>query len=72
MSRIKDTPWIIAHDSTCGELACAMECRRCGVVQKFSIPVSLTYWCAVAKAFRREHERCQVENQVEKGQPCGT
>jgi rubredoxin len=52
-------PWIIAHTPTQGANALAMECRRCGYVQKFSLPIHVSVWCAAAKAFEKLHKDCQ-------------
>jgi hypothetical protein len=53
--------WIIAHDATKGEDAYAMECLRCRQKQRFALPISVSVWCAAAKAFQKEHRNCQQQ-----------
>jgi hypothetical protein len=55
----KSYDWIIVHDGTHGDLAYALKCTRCGCVQKVAIPISVTCWCAMARAFGKEHRRCK-------------
>lgn len=57
---MKPTPWIIAHDGTQGKDAYAMECLRCGEKQRFATPISITVYCAAAKAFEKQHARCRT------------
>jgi len=52
-------PWIIAYDSTQGEKALALECLRCGYLQRFSLPIQISVWCAAAKAFEDHHKDCE-------------
>ncbi len=54
----KSHPWIVPHDGT-GPQPYALECRRCGAVQEFRLPMAVTYWCAVAKLFERDHANCR-------------
>lgn len=51
--------WIIAHDATKGADAYMMECLRCGAVERFSLPISVTVYCAAAKAFVKRHKACK-------------
>ena len=51
--------WIIAHDGSQGEDAMAVECKRCGEKQRFVLPISITVWCAAAKAFEKVHKLCK-------------
>src|SRR3990167_10110304 len=51
--------WIICWDSTQGEKAYAMECLRCGELQKMATPITIDRYCAVAKIFSRDHARCK-------------
>lgn len=57
---MKPSPWIVAHDATKGNDAMAMECLRCGTKQRFVLPISISVWCAAAKAFEREHANCKA------------
>lgn len=56
---MKSKSWIVAHDGTQGRDAYAMECQRCGTVQRFAVPIEISVWCAAAKAFEREHATCR-------------
>ncbi len=58
---MKSADWIIAHDGTQGDDAYALECLRCGSKQRFSTPISITVYCAAAKAFEHEHRHCRVQ-----------
>ena len=53
--------WIVMHDGTKGEMAYALECLRCGTIQKppSGQPLPVDYWCKVAKGFERYHLRCK-------------
>jgi len=51
--------WIVAHDGTKGEMAYALECRRCGAIQKVVLPISVNCYVALARAFAREHRQCR-------------
>ena len=53
---------IICHDATGGEMAYAMECLRCGAVQRVTLPMSVDCYRALAKAFAREHRNCQAKS----------
>lgn len=50
---------VIAHDATQGELAYAIECRHCGAIQKFSLPISISVYVAASRAFVDDHARCK-------------
>jgi hypothetical protein len=54
-----DQDWIIAHDATKGRDAYMLECLRCGGVQRFALPISISIYCAAAKVFQQEHAHCQ-------------
>ena len=51
--------WIVCHDSTHGELACALECRRCGTIQRVVVPMEVDVYVALGKAFERIHRHCR-------------
>ncbi len=51
--------WIVAHDGTKGRDAYAMECRRCGTIQRFATPIAIEIWCAAARVFARQHKNCK-------------
>mgnify|MGYP001352841169 CR=1 FL=1 len=59
MIRAKSYDWIVAHDGTGGDLAYALECKRCGAVQKVATPIILNLWCAMAKQFEKDHRGCR-------------
>jgi hypothetical protein len=62
----KTTPdWIVIQDGTGGDDAYSLSCEHCGARQRFEVPLSVTYWCDVAKAFEREHRRCQEAELVQ-------
>ena len=54
-----DTPWIIIHDGTKGEMAYAMECLRCGGIQKVVTPIGIDMLSAMVKVFARKHRKCR-------------
>jgi uncharacterized membrane protein YqiK len=49
----------VAHDGTQGRDAYAIECKRCGAVQRFATPIAISVWCAAARAFERQHATCK-------------
>lgn len=51
--------WIICHDGTARDLAYAMECLRCGLIQKVALPISISGYVAMAQVFEREHAKCR-------------
>jgi len=55
----KGAPWVVAHDATAGNLAYAMECLRCGTIQRVVTPMSVNCYVALGKAFDREHRGCK-------------
>lgn len=58
-SRKTSRDWIVCHDGTKGDLAYACECKRCGEIQRFVIPINLEMWLAAAKVFGRQHKSCK-------------
>ena len=36
-----------------------MTCQHCGNVQRFILPMSISSWAAMAKAYARDHKRCK-------------
>ena len=66
MRRRNSPDWIVARDGT-GADAYSLECLRCGVVQRFTFPFSVTYWIQVAKAFAAEHRRCKPTTEDTEG-----
>ncbi len=54
-----NTPWLIIHDATCGDLAYAMDCTRCGAIQKVATPITIDCFVALSKAFGKMHKRCK-------------
>lgn len=56
--RGKKSDWVICHDGTAGDLAYAMQCKRCGEIQRFILPINLTIWLAAGKAFVKVHKGC--------------
>lgn len=61
MAGKKATDWIVTHDCTKGVDAMAMECRRCGVKQRFALPLNVNIWLAAAKVFQRQHAKCKED-----------
>jgi len=57
---MKRPDWILFRDATQGDLSYAMECRRCGEVQKVISPIPISVYYAMGKAFARVHSRCRV------------
>lgn len=55
------TPWIVCHDGRKGDMAYALECKRCGMTQKIATPISVDCWVAMGKAFAEQHRRCQLK-----------
>lgn len=51
--------WIISHDGTQGELAYAMECKRCGDIQKVAVPINLDVYLAMAAKYMQLHATCK-------------
>ncbi len=51
--------WIVIHDATCGDLAWAIECRRCGAIQKVATPITIDCLAAFGKAFGKTHQHCK-------------
>ena len=60
---MKNRDWIICYDGTHGDKSYAMECRRCGAVQKVAIPIQISVWAAGAKAFQKIHRKCFENNE---------
>ncbi len=54
-----DRPWIIAHDATQGDDAYAVECTRCGIIQRVALPITIDCYVALAKAFGKSHRYCR-------------
>ena len=48
-----ETPWIVAHSGTM-----AMECQRCGATYAPRLPVPVSVWVAMSRAFIKDHARC--------------
>ncbi len=56
------TEWIITHDATKGDMAYAMECTRCGVIQRTQTPIQISLWSAIA--FMKLHSGCVETEEV--------
>jgi hypothetical protein len=61
--REEGTPWIIVHDGRQGSLAMALECLRCGEIQRVVLPMDVSVWCAMAKAFGKIHKQCAARQE---------
>ena len=61
------TDWVIIHDGTKGDMAYALECKRCGMVQKVAVPIIADCYLAMAKVFLKSHRRCRQQEAAEKG-----
>ena len=57
--RRKSCDWIVCHDGSHGKDAYALECRRCGAIQRVATPISVDCYVAMAKAFERMHRTCK-------------
>ena len=53
------TDWIIYYDATQGDLAYAMECLRCGTIQRVVLSIDFRLYEAMGKAFLRIHKECR-------------
>ncbi len=51
--------WVVAHDATCGDLAMAMQCKRCGDVQRVALPIAIDLYAVMAKEYERLHSSCK-------------
>jgi len=61
--------WIVWHDATQGEMAYAMECLRCGDIQKVATPINVDCLCAMMKAYAKNHRSCRPRNDQERVKP---
>lgn len=52
--------WIIANDGEQGEKANSFECKRCGDVCRYVLPIDLSIWLAMAKEFEKKHKHCEA------------
>lgn len=55
----EDTPWVIVHGATKGDKAYALECRRCGGIQRVVLPMSMSIYLAMGKEFIKIHRDCK-------------
>jgi hypothetical protein len=64
--------WIVGHDGTCGDMAYALECLRCGTVQRVASPIAVDLYVAMSKAFERMHSHCRrpTKRQGQDNLPC--
>ncbi len=60
-------PWIVCHDGTGGDLAYALECLRCGNIQRVATPISIDCWVAMGKAYAKQHRHCKAKGEEAKG-----
>ena len=51
--------WIVAHDGTHGADAYALECTRCGTVERCDLPMGLNDWVGRMKRFSLLHRDCE-------------
>ena len=51
--------WIICHDATKGADAYAMECLRCGAKHRVALPINVTLYIAMGRAFEKMHGKCK-------------
>ncbi len=55
-----ETEWIRCHSGDAPHgMAMALECQRCGEIQKVVLPMAADLWIALAKAFRQIHRQCK-------------
>ena len=57
--------WIICHDGTKGDMAYALECKRCGTIQKVVVPIVADFYLAMGKAFLKIHRKCKPRKRME-------
>ena len=62
---ITDCPWIVMHsgdapDDVMGNgMAYALECRRCGDIQRVATPIQTEIMLAMGRAYHNLHEGCK-------------
>lgn len=61
----KRTDWVIGHDATKGDMAYALECKRCGKIQKVAVPIEVGCYVAMGRAFLKMHRKCKLRKQME-------
>ncbi len=54
MSRRTSPDWVVSPD---GATFWCMRCNRC---ERVVLPMSITIWCAVARAMVLQHRRCRT------------
>lgn len=52
--------WIIVYDGTKGKDAYSVKCLRCGIKQKFPLPIAVSKYLKAIKAFENTHKGCKV------------
>lgn len=54
-----EVDWVVGHGCDEGDLAYAMECQRCGVIQRVRTPLFVDGYVAMANAFIEQHSTCK-------------
>ncbi len=53
--------WIVVHDGSAGgDKALALECKRCGDIHRFSLPVKTPVFLMAARLFVKLHGKCKA------------
>ncbi len=52
MSKRKSPDWVVSPDGA------TFWCLRCNRTERVVLPMSITIWCAVARAMIAQHRRC--------------
>jgi hypothetical protein len=55
----REYPWVVCHDGADRQAPYAMECLRCGAIQRVALPISIPCYVAMGRAFERMHSRCR-------------
>ena len=59
MTNLESCTWIVCHDATQGRMAYAMECQRCGAIQRVAVPFNIRCYVAMADEFQKIHSQCK-------------
>lgn len=61
--------WVRAYDGTTvhGKPPYTLECKRCGIQESPSLPITISRFVAIASKFERFHKKCKERPHVTKG-----
>jgi len=60
-----NVPWVVCYDGTKGRDAYAIQCRRCGTIQRVALPISVKCYVSLGRAFAAEHAHCKPQEAQE-------